>query len=397
MITTAIYPEALICLIIAVFTALTTLWLQLRPALNVYKNTSRQNKAPLPTSLPPVSVIVYTSCASSKLSSLLELLMTQDYPGEYEVIVVNEGEDPLTDDVLLLAESRWHNLRHTFTPAGTRNLSPRKLALTLGIKAAHYDIIVHTTTDATPDSKKWLAHMAAPFINQKIELAIGVSSVCEPKTTGIRGANRSHYCLFDNTVILNAAINGTAFSGDANNLAYRRDLFFRHNGFSESLDIFYGDDDVFVSVSATKDNVTAVAATDSIVSINGDDTSFYYRNLRLKRAFTADYLKRTPRFMFNLSILTLYIWLIATVATVVFAPLWMWGIVGNVAIALALWTPMYFIWNRMAKALKSRPFYIGLPIFLFTLPLRKLYYRLRCKAVHRAQISWQSTKQTTKR
>ncbi len=397
MTTTVIYPEAMICLIIAALATLATLWLQLRPALNVYKNSSRQNQKPLPTSLPPVSVVVYTSGASSKLSALLEKIMAQDYPGQYEVVVVNEGEDPLTDDVLLMAESRWHNLRHTFTPAGTRNLSPRKLALTLGIKAAHHDIIVHTTTDVTPDSNKWLAHMVAPFINLKIEIAIGISAVCEQKTTGIKGANRSHHCLLDDTLILDAALKGNAFSGDANNLAYRRDLFFRHNGFSESLDIFYGDDDVFVSVSATKDNVSAVLAKDSIVSVTGDDTSFYHRNLRLKRAFTARYLKRTPRVMFNLSVFSLYIWLAATIATIALAPTWMWGIVGSLLIAFALWIPMYLTWNHLARALKSRPFYIGLPIFLFTLPYRKLYYRLRCNAVHRAQISWQSTKQTTKR
>lgn len=371
--------------------AIAVLSIQLPALIKVYKTSLRQISSSTPPALPDVSVVVYASGAASRLPELLEVLMTQDYNGNYEVIVVNDGCDPSTDDIMLLSESRWPNLSHTFTPLGTRNLSPRKLALTLGVKAAHNEIIVHTTADTIPTSSHWLSSMSAPFLDSEIEIVTGVSTINEPiSNTGIKGAFRSHMSLTDNVLMQHATLCNRAFTGDANNLAYRRELFFRQRGFSNSLDIYYGDDDVFVNDSATRDNTRAVISSDSIVLTTGNGIPGYYRNLRLKRAFTSGHVRQRERMIFNLSIIALYIWLVTSILSVVLFPT-NYIVSSVVATALlGLWIPLFIYWNKCARLLQSRQLKFGLPLFLFTLPFIKLKYRLRCKSVHKSITDWQS-------
>ena len=43
-------------------------------------------------------------------------LLSQDYDGGFEVIVVNDGNDEATDSLLRELEATHKNLYHTFTP-----------------------------------------------------------------------------------------------------------------------------------------------------------------------------------------------------------------------------------------------------------------------------------------
>ena len=96
-------------------------------------------------SLPGVSVIVCAEDDARNLETLLPAILTQDYPGPFEVIVVNDGALPATKEVIARLEEKYSNLYMTFTPLESRSLSRRKLALTLGIKAARHEVVVLTT------------------------------------------------------------------------------------------------------------------------------------------------------------------------------------------------------------------------------------------------------------
>ena len=96
----------------------------------------------------PASVIIYSQGDAENLRELLETVLNQDYPAAYEVIVVNEGEAGDVRDTVGMLRNRYPNLYLTFTPEGVVNLSRKKLALTLGLKAARYDVAVLTTSAA---------------------------------------------------------------------------------------------------------------------------------------------------------------------------------------------------------------------------------------------------------
>ena len=92
----------------------------------------------------PVSVVVYSQDEAEALDKLLRDILTQDYPADMEVIVVNEGESSDVRDVVDMLKNEYPGLYLTNTPDGARNLSRKKLALTLGVKAARHSVVVHT-------------------------------------------------------------------------------------------------------------------------------------------------------------------------------------------------------------------------------------------------------------
>ena len=97
------------------------------------------SKADSDVQLPAVSVIVCAHNEYDNLQDYLSILLEQDYPC-YEVIVVDDSSEDGSDLLLERWSRQYGNLYHTFVPRGARVLSNKKLALTIGIKAAHYEI-----------------------------------------------------------------------------------------------------------------------------------------------------------------------------------------------------------------------------------------------------------------
>ncbi|WP_298652099.1 glycosyltransferase, partial [uncultured Proteiniphilum sp.] len=93
--------------------------------------------------LPAISVIVTSKNSAEELERNLPFIMEQDYP-DFEVIVVNRGSTDDTDMVLKAAEQKYSRLYHTYVPAEADGVNEKKLALTLGIKAAKNDFLLFT-------------------------------------------------------------------------------------------------------------------------------------------------------------------------------------------------------------------------------------------------------------
>ena len=110
-----------------------------------------QDSSPI-ENLPPVSVIVYTCNDSDNLAQMLPNVLNQHYPSDFEVIVVNDGASESTKDIVSALSATFPNLYLTYTPDDSRFLSRKKLALTLGIKAARHDYVVITKSSCRIDS-----------------------------------------------------------------------------------------------------------------------------------------------------------------------------------------------------------------------------------------------------
>ena len=174
----------------------------------------------------PASVIIYSQGDAENLRELLEIVLNQDYPAAYEVIVVNEGEAGDVRDTVGMLRGRYSNLYLTFTPEGVVNLSRKKLALTLGLKAARYDVAVLTTSAAIISSPQWLRRMTRRFdVNSPVEVVLGVA-VVDPEEDSHTGRRRRAFDFVVETVRwLGVAIAGKPFRGTEYNIAYRRSAF----------------------------------------------------------------------------------------------------------------------------------------------------------------------------
>lgn len=352
------------------------------------RRADKGDTTPGDTGLKPASVVIYSQSDADNLESLLQAVLTQEYPEAFEVIVVNEGTSADVRDIVTVLKNSYPNLYLTSTPEGVVNLSRKKLALTLGIKAARYDIVVHTTTAAAIESPLWLRDMMAPFADDNIELVLGYAYASPDDDNALGKRRRAFDHVAENVRWLAAALARNPFRGTEYNIAYRKETFMRNKGFAHTLNLRYGDDDIFISEIARRKNTAVVLTEESMVRLRHGNHPRIFSEAVLRRIFTESFIRRRPRFVFSLAgwlqLATLAACVVAAVASY---PDMTPAIVATV-ITLLLFALDIYTWRAAMKALKSRSLALTLPWFSITYPIRRIYYHIRARLGKQKKYTW---------
>lgn len=112
-----------------------------------------------------LSVIMAVYDNARELEENLPDFLMQEYEPGYEVIVVDESSTDDTEDVLKRFKQDYPHLYTTFLPKPNQNIIRRKLALTIGVKAAKNEWIILTDINAKPVSSEWLKEIAEAIDN----------------------------------------------------------------------------------------------------------------------------------------------------------------------------------------------------------------------------------------
>lgn len=233
-------------------------------AVSRWQQHNKHQEAESTEGCPGVSVIVCARNEEENLQDYLQTLLVQDYP-KFEVIVVNDGSEDKTQEVLERYELVSSNLYVTFVPRDAHVISTKKLALTIGAKAAHYDYLLLTDADCRPESRQWIREMVngfAPRKGHETEIVLGYGAYFEEDT--LLNSLLNYDTLFNGMQYLGMAAAGHPYMGVGRNLAYRRSTFFEHSGFRGLLAERAGDDDLFVNKIATRHNTSIVCSRESL-------------------------------------------------------------------------------------------------------------------------------------
>lgn len=222
---------------------------------NVFFRRFRQTEsADDDSTLPNLSVVITAHNQSAALSRNLQAILSQSYPADFEVIVVNAASNDDTEDVLKRFKSQNKNLYTTFTPDSSRYMSRKKLAITLGVKAAKNEWIILTEPDCCPLSDKWL-DCIGKRCNDSKDLVIGYSNY---KADDERS---NDFCVFKRLAreygSLRESAKGVAHEANSRNIAFRKSLFMKNDGFLSNLRYLRGEYDFIVNDIAS-DGRTAV-------------------------------------------------------------------------------------------------------------------------------------------
>lgn len=324
--------------------------------------------------LPGVSVVVYAHNDCENLERFLPLLLHQDYP-DFEVVVVDDASFDGTHDLLGELLPHFGNMRVTFAPEATRSLSRKKLSLTIGIKAAKKEVVLLTNANCRAMSDQWLRTMARNFV-PGTDVVLGFSHYRYRKDTG---AGR-HFRVFDSVVTslqwVCSAICGRPYRGIGDNLAYRRKVFFSHSGFSKSLELRYGDDDVFVDEIATGANTRMELAPESQMQTYYENVPKAHHLLKLRRDFTSKRLTVTAPFRVQAALSCAnYLRLAALAAAVALDYTNVFTLAAVAFLLLLSWVMMILPFNRCCQRLQAPGLTFSVPLFYAWRPVANLYFR----------------------
>ena len=334
----------------------------------------------------PISVIVLADTQNGgDLMKTIPLHFSQKHP-DFEVIVVNTDPTGKVHDILTILSAEYPELRSTFIPDTVCNVSVRKLAIMLGIKAAKKGAVVVTDANCYPQSEYWLSAMTRHFDEGK-DIVIGYCNI----DNSIDKDFGSRYRNYDQTVeaaqYLSAAIHDHTFRADGRNIAYRTQLFFDNKGFSKTLNLKYGDDDIFITEITTKGNTAVEISPESILEQKDPDYCRYYSFNRSHRVFTLQHTHSSALLIGSIQSVLYYAFLALSLGLVVWSTsIFFYSgniirpcILGGLSIVFYL-TECFFNINafrRYARILKASKLFFTVPVFRFIRPMINRAYSVK--------------------
>lgn len=219
-----------------------------------------KNKEAVPTeNLPPLSVIIAARNESDNLYDNLPMILEQDYPN-FEVIIINNQSDDESAWLLAAFARQFPNLHVVEIHRNKHLRRGKKLAITLGIRAAKYEHIVLTDADCVPTSTHWLRHMATSFSREK-QIVLGYGPFKKEK--GFVNRLIRFDAAWIGVSYLSMALARLPYMGVGRNLAYTKSVFNEVRGFKSHYSIPSGDDDLFIQEAAKNRNYTIQIHPDS--------------------------------------------------------------------------------------------------------------------------------------
>lgn len=345
---------------------------------------------PAPASL---ALIVYAKNADDHIADFIRTIFRQNHP-DFEVVIVNDASIDNTREIVETLMEEYPRLRMTFVPESARNVSRRKTAFTLGIKATEADVVLLTSSNCKIPSDSWLSEMSAPFANPEKEMVIGLTRI-PPETNTAKGRR---YRAFDSLSILaqwaGSALLGSPYRGDSMNLAFRRSTFFANKGFASSTPFKAGEDDIFVNNIANKTNSAIVISPDATPAVIWEASEYPRLWLGHKEShiFTSRYLHTAA--LRRQGFHSLMLWLsLATGAAAVYTawpdPLLMCA---PVVVTVLLWCYQICLYRRTARFMRDSLLRLTVPLYWLMRPLVNAVYRSRFSADKSKNYTWERSK-----
>ncbi len=245
----------------------------------------------------PVSVVICARDEAANIARNLPGVLVQNYRSSHEVIVVNDNSQDESKYLLEGLHKQFRQLNVIELKQEAKHIPGKKFPLSVGIKTARHEIILLTDADCVPVSEFWIQKMQDAFSNG-IEIVLGYGAYLKRK--GILNKIIRFETFHTALQYLSYALAGLPYMGVGRNLAYKRQVFFRHKGFASHNRIPGGDDDLFINMAATKKN-TAIVLDKEAFTISGPRETFGdWMRQKTRHFTTGKYYQGIHRFLLGL-------------------------------------------------------------------------------------------------
>jgi len=325
---------------------------------------------------PKVSVIIASENEAGELAKNLPVILGQDY-ADFEVIVVNNGSTDESEELLQSLKLHNPHLYYTYLPySNDKSFGRRKLALTIGIKAAKGDVLLFTEPYSRPISDKWISSMVSE-ISDKKEIVLGYSFY------GVTKNFFNSMARFDNHFFsmqyLSMAIKGKPYTGTYRNVAFKKHLFFDNKGFASHLNLENGED-VFINQIITQDNTAVSLSHDSFIETSIKRFSLW-KQIKKSYSLAKTYFRNSAISLFGVEIASRYLFYLSFVVLCVYGIInHHWALLGiSVLLFLSRLIVQILTVNKSARYFYSGKFYFIFILLDILLPIYNLQFITRNK------------------
>lgn len=316
----------------------------------------------------PLSVVMAVHDQADALRRNLPLLLDIHYEPGYEVIVVDIASTDDTADVLTQLKHAHPHLYTTRIPPSSHYVSLRKLALTLGMKAARYEWVVVTEATCRPDSTDWLETLSRYMTKD--------SDVVAAYTAYDEGATASH--AFLRLANWHRQLRHP-YRYDGACLAVRKSAFMQRNGFLRNLQFLHGEYDFLVNETPAE-RISLVRSPHCCMRQEPPAPAAWAAE-QLYYMQTRTHLTRATlsRLLFVLSQGLLHTAYIATLAAITAGAVMRWPLIAAAGVLLLLGIAATRTWiiRKRAKALGEHIATWKMPLLDLRLAWHYVYYLCR--------------------
>ena len=308
----------------------------------------------------PISVIVCAKNEEENVKNFVPLLAQQNYP-EFEIVLIDDASSDETLELFEAFEKEYSNVKLVKVQNNEAFWGNKKFALTLGIKAAKHEYLLFTDADCYPTSTNWITNMSSQFTQQKT-IVLGYGAYEKVKNSFLNKIIRFE-TLLTATQYFSWAKLGKPYMGVGRNMGYKREEFFKTNGFINHMKIRSGDDDLFINQAANSKNTTISFAPESF-TYSKPKTNFkdWFAQKR-RHVATAKHYKSFDKSQLVLFYISQLLFIILPIVLVVF--LYQWILVLSLIVFRYI-----FVWISLgyaASKLKEKDVMYWFPILEMTL------------------------------
>ncbi len=313
----------------------------------------------------PVSVIICARDEAANLAKNLPGSLVQQYSTTHEVIVVNDNSFDDSKYLLEGFQKEFKQLHIVELKQEAMLIPGKKFPLSMGIKAAKYEIVLLTDADCVPASEYWIDKMQATY-NDNTEIVLGYGAYY--KKPGLLNKILRWETFHTALQYFSYALAGKAYMGVGRNLSYKKTIFFRHKGFSSHNHVASGDDDLFINMAATKRNTKINIDKETFTLSEPAKTWSQWIKQKSRHYSTGKFYKPLHKFLLGLYSFSHFLFYPLLAASIVFFN-WQWALIvfGIRFLIQAI------IFYPVAKKLDEKDLY---PLFLFFDVWMFFYYLL---------------------
>jgi len=269
----------------------------------------KRNKSPRTTQHnKSVSIIICSKNQAEQLKENLPFFLNQNYPN-FEIILVNDCSTDNTEEIIRVLQSKHSNLKTTNIPIDEKFNHNKKLALTIGIKAAKNDQLIFSNPNCKPVNENWLTNT--------------INSICENNYSGYSNFENKKGFLYNfmKYDLLMQSLKVSAFSSirktyaaNGDNMGYSKTNFFSKKAFAGHSHFEAGYDHLALRKISSDSKVSSTLSYDTKTLISSTQAQVDWKKVNLNYYISRKFIPKGIRLLINLDFVSkvcLYLFLLA--------------------------------------------------------------------------------------